>query len=566
MRFDEPEIAIIEAALARTRPGGWRRAFDGEIGAASSLQLKGAWRLDYPKAKHSHPSLDHLFIGIDQAFPWSEPRVIAPQADADDCIPWPHVESDGLLCLLTTRYEADAGERVIDTLNDAHDLFGWSPAKRKLEFQREFRSYWQKHATPTARSGISLIAPDGSDRDIVYWQSSKGRIVFADDVESLSAWIRNTGQEPPRSLPTTRLTWLVDVPAPDQYPTDGGSMFDLVGQDVLAPHLVPGVPLSVLLGIRTESGPIFAGVTLTGVREKQLKQGFRNIHRVPRHIVVGSFRNFPVARFGIERADPTWVHGRDHNPESTVLRGKTLGLIGCGALGGFLTRLVVQAGVGRLVLVDMDSITPHNTSRHVLGAGTTAENKALALGRALERDFPHLHRVQAEPASFECLKPAALDALAHVDLLISAGLGLETDVLIQAWREAQKEPSPWLCTWTEEFALAGHAVALFGTDRLMDGFDSSGLPRQRLTSAWPAGVATRAEAGCGNSFQPYGAVDLQGTVTLASRLALDVLLERINATTSRMWLGDRARVVALGGTPSPVFDQNFCERTTEWSP
>lgn len=562
--FSSPHARSIEAALAAARPGRWRRAKDAELSDVSRLGLHSAWRVDLPKSLHQHPTVDSVLVGIDAAFPWSEPRVVARQAGVRDAMPWPHVEPKGILCLRTTRFDADAGARVLTTLQDAIELFLYSEEDRTLEFQREFVSYWTQHATEKAPDTISLVSPDGTDRDIVYWRHASGSVVFADDPPTLSDWLHHSGQKPPASYPSTRLTWLSPSPMPDAYPRVGEDILALVGRAQLQGHLVLGVALPVLLGLTTPSGRVFAAAEIHGARSKIAAKGFRKSSKFPQRWVPDYFRVLPISRCRVDRVDAAWVHGRDHNPDLVSLRGKTVGLVGCGALGGYVARNLIQAGVGRLLLIDNDSMSAPNTTRHVLGMGARDRRKANALAEALARDFPQTLDLRPLPVAIEHLDAAALEALAKVDLLISAGITLSGDVTIQEWRDTLGQPPPWLCTWTEEFALAGHAVALFGPNRLMDGFDGSGHYRGRLTSNWPKGVATIAEAGCGNSFQPYGAVDLQGTVTMASRLAMDMLMNRTKASCTRQWLGDRSQAVSRRCTVSPSFDQSFCERVGAW--
>ena len=89
-------------------------------------------------------------------------------------------------------------------------------------------------------------------------------------------------------------------------------------------------------------------------------------------------------------------------------------------------------------------------------------------------------------------------------------------------------------------------------------------PVFRLTD-WPAGASGLiVEAGCGNAFQPHGAVDLQPSIAMASKLALDALLGRVSASCRRVWFGDRAEVAAHGGLAREGFTEVNAIRQFPW--
>lgn len=100
------------------------------------------------------------------------------------------------------------------------------------------------------------------------------------------------------------------------------------------------------------------------------------------------------------------------------LTGKRLAMIGCGTIGGYLARALVQLGAGydaELLLIDHDDLKPENLGRHVLGARHLGQNKAVALADQLESDFPDA-KVEAVAAYAQ----STFDQLAGYDLVIDA--------------------------------------------------------------------------------------------------------------------------------------------------
>ncbi|WP_238110036.1 ThiF family adenylyltransferase [Yoonia sp. I 8.24] len=103
---------------------------------------------------------------------------------------------------------------------------------------------------------------------------------------------------------------------------------------------------------------------------------------------------------------------------SAPLSNQRLAIIGCGTIGGYLARSLVQLGAGQnanLLLVDHDDIKPENLGRHILGARHLWRNKAEALKAQLGADFPDVHL----EAIYEQAQ-RAFDRISSYDLVIDA--------------------------------------------------------------------------------------------------------------------------------------------------
>lgn len=556
----------VEAALDVHFPGHWRRADKAEHGKhAKCLRAPVGWHLCVSPDEFACPGIDQLFVFLDEDFPRTDPRVCAPQADRD--FAWPHVEAGGLLCLRQTARDADPGERVLAQLAWTAQLLRLDEAELDREFAREFSAYWGQRLSPEAPRFLSLARSGGGSREVWYYaDGARRRVVIADDRRCLSDWLRQSGRaQAGADIKPTYLIWLNQPWRPNEFPDTGKKIMAAIPRETQAAVLVPGQNLPVLIGADTETGPVFVGAVLTSDTEKKLRKGFRSGAMIPFEQVAGSFSAFPVKRCSVERVDGTWVHGRDQNAEYPLLSLKKVAIVGCGSLGGFVARLLAQAGVGRFILVDPETLAAHNAARHVLGLDRLGEHKAEALAAMLIKDFPHISKPSVYASQFQDLLAPALEDLSSADLIISAGIDYEGDMRLDAWRRQCVSPPVHVCVWAEEFALAGHAIALVGGSSLAEAFTAAGAPAFALTDDWPES-AHIVEAGCANVFQPHGAVDLQNTVVLGARLALDVLNTRVVQSSRRTWQGNRDAVIRLGGTPRSTFTESFVERTHVWPP
>lgn len=165
--------------------------------------------------------------------------------------------------------------------------------------------------------------------------------------------------------------------------------------------------------------------------------------KVPVARIVGSYAKRPVERAARLRvSDRAWVRGRDHPSSYSLVKNRKVAIIGCGAVGAAVARLLAQAGVGERIFIDVDSLTAANISRHPLGISHIGFNKAFALQEHLRREFPHLKFEHAFQRRFESLTTKDLEQLASADLIISAGIDFDGEAALDHWRRSLERPSP----------------------------------------------------------------------------------------------------------------------------
>jgi hypothetical protein len=563
VNFSGADVQSIEEALEKHRPGQWRRLGAAALEQHSALMPRAGWQLDVPAGQFACSSVDRLLLLIDHAFPKSEPRVVSSSLQIGS---WPHVESNsGVLCLRRTLWSASAGDRAVATIADAGALLDFDAARRKVEFDREFAAYWGYLVSAGGPTFMTLTAPQPQSREIHFAKCRNGsRVLLGDDRRVLQSWLEHSGESvKPQDIGKTKLIWLPEPWSPAEFPSRVQDVINRTERGALNAYLRAGESLPVLFGASTASGPVFVGVEVPGGSRQRFRNGFRPNH-VPGAAVAMFSASLPVVRCRVERVDAAWVHGRDHNDQQTTLAAKRVGIVGCGSLGAAVARLLAQMGIGNFILVDLDALSSANTSRHVLGSEFVRENKAAATRRMLLRDFPHLTEVECFDKRFQHLPEANLKRLEECDVIISAGIDTTGDAALDQWRSVLTTSPVHVCTWVEEYALAGHAIALFAGDALFDGFSTDGDPTFCLTQ-WPPDAQTRiVEAGCGNSFQPHGVIELYNSVSMVAKLALDVLTGDVTRSCRRAWLGDRDRLVDLGGRPAAEFSVSNTIKIFAW--
>ncbi|MBZ2436831.1 hypothetical protein INP48_01710 [Xanthomonas perforans] len=117
--------------------------------------------------------IDHVVVGINAAFPFSDPVVVALQGVAKDAPHWPHIDPTGNVCLGRLRYSSPAATRILSTLQDALTVLEMTEEEREAEHRREFLSYWAQLGQPTRTPYLSLMGGAKNSRDIAYYKDPR---------------------------------------------------------------------------------------------------------------------------------------------------------------------------------------------------------------------------------------------------------------------------------------------------------------------------------------------------------------------------------------------------------
>lgn len=98
-----------------------------------------------------------------------------------------------------------------------------------------------------------------------------------------------------------------------------------------------------------------------------------------------------MERITADSADLGYIYGRNLGSRSG-LAGRSVAVVGCGTIGGFLAQQLAQCGAGtgggRLLLIDTDDLRTANLGRHLLGIPFLHRNKAEACASYLNVMMP----------------------------------------------------------------------------------------------------------------------------------------------------------------------------------
>lgn len=490
--------------------------------------------------------------------------VIVALVDRPPFLTWPHVEKDGILCLLPSTTDIDhaaPAEVMASVVGDSCELIEQLiRGERNEDFRREFLSYWGWGADRWAGDIWSLLRPEGPSRHFVYWRG-QNFYLLGESPEQLTKWLVHYShgfKSDPSKYVKGTLLWLPELPAPEAYPKSGADVVQIAKSlgvaSLLDQHLnLDELPL-VVLGGESGAGPCFAATIVTEAPQdlypraqhrSRVTDGFR-AHRMPRELLrLRKFSGASVARANVKRADAAWIHGRDNDPRFKTMRDSTITILGCGSLGGHLAVTLAQAGIGQINLADPQPLQWPNVGRHPLSAHHIGLSKSEELKKRLRQQYPHAKDFRSSKESCEELIASKSDFLTNCNLIVAAMGNWAAEGALNAWHLESGRSIPILYTWAEPHAVAGHAVTIVDSACLQCGFQDNGDPKLKV-SRWDENT-TLQEPGCGAVFQPYGPIEFAHIVALAAEAALDCVLGQIKVSTHRVWCGRQSLLDATGG-------------------
>lgn len=271
---------------------------------------------------------------------------------------------------------------------------------------------------------------------------------------------------------------------------------------ICAPNGIVGFELNVV-----SRGPKLARVLTTrGAWSRLLRGNFG--------------RNLPIRRVQGRRVDMDYILGTNSRTDKAPLAGKGIVLVGCGAIGGFLSLALAQLGAGldggSLTLVDDEVLDDRNIARHRLGSDSTGMPKAEGCEKEIKRTLPGLS-LRAVVQKVQYCR-TRLDA---ADLVIDATGEQAVGEMLNAWR-LDGGTFDLLHVWVEGNGAAVQTYLSsddeFGCYRCLQP-DHAAAPRFPVLR--PDADLTLA-TGCGDApFSPYGPAAPLAASALASKHAAD---------------------------------------------
>lgn len=417
----------------------------------------------------------------------------------------------------------DPGGSILRVLLDAAAALERSfGGKADEEFERELASYWlggsvyfavDRPLEPAVinAEAIAHTADDDSGVLIVpkeAWKERSGGLRSPATVLSFREGLKHTASFPLSHL-SAALAYIGSQADPPR-----GWREAVISAAATGSYLFLAAP-NAIIGWLAQLPP---GLSVIVGRSRGFRKGFlekvleQSLEQIGLHRVTGKEVDL---RFCVER----------NLGGAPSLAGKTIAMIGCGTIGGYLSRMLVQNGAGldaALHLYDFDSLSAGNLGRHLLGFNDLGRNKAEALAAHLRGFHPD---VAVQNHGVDATKEWA--ELEKADLIIDAtGEENVSTALNHAFLRSSKsgERLALLHSW-----IFGNGVAAQSFLNLKDGGVCYRCLRTGFGGQWrysplkdPNSPVRQAPGRCGEGgYIPFATDASTAAAGLAIRAALD---------------------------------------------
>ena len=512
-----------------------------------------------------------LVLAIDTDFPFSRPRVAIEGYDRGQ--PEPHVESGGLLCLSNIEIPSDPLLSVKSALGQASQLLTENAeGLHDDDFVDDFTLYWNNLAADPRR--VVHVLPSDLGTGFCSYVHERGAHYCFSTKDKLQAWWKNLDGNAAVGVRQGAIFRINPLPAPSHFPSSGKNLWQLISDrcddgDVVLNGVLKQMPKSVLIllaGVTPSGRSHVVAVELVRTSEKKwalqkkLRAEQRAMDGIPSEALCSLYELTPCQTIRMDAAE-----SRLPDPVSQF-KGKKVAIVGCGALGSGVARLLGQSGIGNFTFVDHETLAWENIRRHELGASFQGMSKVEALAHKMKRDLPMIDRIATFATKIGNLLRENPQSLADCDLIVCCTGSTSTDRFLEGHVRESGVETPIVFGWLEAHATAAHAFLNWGEGpSLVDGLDAHG---NFLLLASDGGKPPPPE--CGAITSPFGAVELANGQALVSRLCIDILRGNLKKSVWRTWLGDDAVLsaaeaqwteawIARNGQPSPYGQTTECD-------
>lgn len=200
------------------------------------------------------------------------------------------------------------------------------------------------------------------------------------------------------------------------------------------------------------------------------------------------------------------------------ISGKSVLLLGAGAVGGSIALLLAKAGVQALRVSDGDHLRPTNAVRHVADLWMIGYPKAVALRSSILNHVPDC-RVETEDYAWD--PDTLVGWMREADIIVDATANEGFSLLVN--EIALRQGTPVVYTFTRRRAAVGEVLVVRpGVDPCL--VCHTALQHQAAYPLVPPGEEGEfVETGCGVPTVQASAVDVEAAAVLAARVALRLL-------------------------------------------
>lgn len=513
------------------------------------------WNLDYGFSGNVeiNGTITSLIVAFNKHYPYNKPIYFLQEYGTLGFIP--HVESDGYICYtednivlnpkLPKEILEDTMLQVLETLKKGQNKIN------DKDFVEEFEDYWFRNQLKHDTNIISSFKPT-DEVQLIRKAKIGGKIVINfDDNSIIESATRFHIYRRPKPLFRNCIYIPLEKPLlpPNYFEFWSSSQFKSKIYDNISTENKEKLNkiLDKYHNIKKEeliiiSQPKSSGISLYGVIYKNLKE---DTH--PLLIDDSSYNIKPV---DIVRLEKEIIKPRGGG--ELTLNNKKILLVGCGSVGSILAPELIKFGIDNITIVDNDFISKDNIYRHQLGLNFLSINKANAMSKFLEENYPFTTIIPLNNFIENLVSNSIID-LQDYDLIISATGSPNTNFYLNDFLRGNNIKTPIIYCWNEPYGIGGHCLLVQNKISCYNCLYDENLANKG-SFCLPGQHFSKKIAGCSSSFVPFSSLDSHKTAVLTLGIIKNFFKGDITNNPYLSWKGDNQDFVNAGFKTSNRFE------------
>jgi len=499
-----------------------------------------------------------LIIAFNKHYPYKKPIYFIENYDSLGFIP--HVESDGYICytedniILNPEMPKEILEstllQVIDTLENGLNK------RNDEDFIEEFEDYWSRNQNKLSTKIVSSFRPTNKV-EIIRKAKIGGKIIIGVDdnairvnarrfqiAKNLNVLYRNCiyiPLEKPLQPPNYSEFWSskeFKSKLYDNISVENRKILD----DLLNKY--DNVKKEELIVV---SQPKSNGISIFGVVYKRIKE--------VSHPLTFDDLSFAIIPLEVIRIEKEIIQPRGGG--DTTLNEKKILLIGCGSVGSILAPELIKFGIDNITINDNDFISTDNIYRHQLGLNFLGKNKANAMSKSLEENYPFTKIIPLDISIENLVSNSNID-LKDYDLIISATGSPNTNFYLNEFLFKNNIETPIIYCWNEPYGIGGHSLLVQDKSGCYNCLYDENLSNKG-SFCLPGQHFSKKISGCSSSFVPFSSLDSHKTAVLTLGMIKNFFKGNIANNPYLSWKGDNQDFVNAGFITSKRFELSEIE-------
>lgn len=459
---------------------------------------------------------------------------------------YPHVDKCNKLCLFESSSllinSVDPYIILLDAFDRAVEILSIKPGSSQYasEILKEFNAYWEERSLLQ----LHMVTPKYTSNTFMQLDSVyiNRKIVLSDNKELSLSLLDNyfdKRNDKPYFIKTyfIKLNKTVSIPIKDVYTWKWLRL--LVLKNTTSSQKAK---FKKALKCCYKAFRIFIILMIPGAN-RDIPVGFNINHKGNSYKMLEKINDSRVTPLSIQMIDYEYMTLKTGTPSN--LKDKSVLLLGCGSVGGYVAANLCQSGVCCIDILDKDILSVENVHRHILGFSDAVKEKHKAdlMRNYLEDHYPF---AEIDPMNYfnrdvrELLKTP--EQLRNYDLIVSA-LGEPTiNLEINRLLIEEKISVPFIICFNEPYGIGGHAIAVNAKEGgclrcLYTDILSGELISFRTSFVKEGQNFSKTISGCAGTYVEYSTLDTQQTALLTSRLCISVLKGETDTSTLLSWYG-----------------------------